>query len=221
MNKKILLFLIGILLLVNLSACGTKSNAASVASTETANSTATLTQQLLYGTIGLEDSDYAVDVEQAATLLPLWKAYNVLRTDSTVATEELQGLLNQIKSTMTAEQMAYIEENNFDATSISDLAASLGLEMVAQASGERSSEDGFQANAGGPGGGPGGNMPSGGGAMMGGMGMAGGEQMDTSSMSEEQLAQLQAQREAAGGGMANNSAFIEMVITLLKQKIAS
>ena len=221
MNKKFILFLISMLLVMSLNACNANSNTAAVAGTETAASTASLTQQLLYGTIGLEGSDYAVDAEQAETLLPLWKAYNALRTDSTVAAEELQGLLNQIKRSMTDEQMAYIEENSFDATSISDLVASLDLNMVGQTTQGRSSEDGFQSSNGAPGG-PGGNMPSGGAPMGGGMGMTtGGEQMDTSSMSKEQLAQLQAQREAAGGGMGNNTMYIEVLIELLNQKIAS
>jgi hypothetical protein len=55
--------------------------------------------------IRLEDTPLAVTADQAKTLLPLWEMLQSLSSSSTAATEEIDAVVNQIKSTMTSEQM--------------------------------------------------------------------------------------------------------------------
>ncbi len=103
--KKIIIALTIFAILSVLVACshtststGTTSNSASL-STEA---------QLLVGTFKLEDSELAVTSEQAKQLLPLWQTLQALSTSNTAATEEINAVVDQIKGSMTAQQMAKI-----------------------------------------------------------------------------------------------------------------
>ena len=69
-----------------------------------------ISSQLGFGTLLLEDSEYAVDSSQAAELLPLWKAARSLSESETVAEAELQAVFNQIQDTMTSEQISTIAD---------------------------------------------------------------------------------------------------------------
>jgi len=60
--------------------------------------------QLVLGTLQLEETDYAVTPEQAASLLPLWQAMQ----GGVTAQAEVNALLKQIEGTMTQEQLAAI-----------------------------------------------------------------------------------------------------------------
>jgi hypothetical protein len=61
--------------------------------------------ELLVGTFKLEDTDLAVTADQAKQLLPLWQTLQGLSTSNTAATEEVNAVVDQIKSTMTSKQM--------------------------------------------------------------------------------------------------------------------
>ena len=65
--------------------------------------------RLLLGTFSLEDGDQAVSAEQAAQLLPLWKAMKSLSSSDTTSQDEINALIKQIEESMTEEQMTAID----------------------------------------------------------------------------------------------------------------
>jgi hypothetical protein len=85
--------------------------------------------QLALGTFRLEATDYPVGAEQAAALLPLWKAARSLSQSETVATEELQAVIDQIGDTMTAEQLAALASMSTDSADMNVLAEQYGFEF--------------------------------------------------------------------------------------------
>lgn len=70
----------------------------------------TIKNQLLLGTIRLEDTDMAIDAAQSAQLVPLWTAMESLTTSGTAADEEITALQNQIMGVMTDAQVQNIAE---------------------------------------------------------------------------------------------------------------
>ena len=103
-------------LAILLTACGSK-NIAGAASTDPAVTTnqngefkLPLQTQLIIGTFALEKSDYVVTKEQAQELLPLWKVLKNLLTSDSASSVEIDALVNQIQETMTADQLAYIND---------------------------------------------------------------------------------------------------------------
>jgi len=112
MNKVIFIFT-ALTLLLALVACGGTSSSGSTTSDSTGdtgsaadNSTALSEEmELLIGTFKLEDTDLAVNSEQAAQLLPLWQVLQSLETSDTAASEEIAAVVNQIEATMTSQQM--------------------------------------------------------------------------------------------------------------------
>jgi len=88
-----------------------------------------LAMQLALGTFRLEDTDYPVDAEQAAALLPLWKAARSLSQSETAATEELQAVIDQIEDTMTAEQLAALADTSLGFEDMGAIAEEFGLEF--------------------------------------------------------------------------------------------
>lgn len=176
--------------------------------------------QLALGTFKLEESDYAIDAEQANRLLPLWKAARSLSESETVATEELQAIVKQIQDTMTPEQLDLIQNMDLTAENMGAISEELGLEIFGggrfgdispemQATMEAARASG-QFPEGGFGGGPGG-FPGGG---PGGGGFGG----DTS-LSPEQRATAIAER---GGiqraGLGVPAPLMEAIIQLLEAK---
>jgi hypothetical protein len=214
--KRNIFIMIGFVLVLLLSACGTAPAADS--STENGSTSEEITTaergeadenalaestELIMGTILLQNSEQAVNAAQAGTLLTLWKAYRSLVNSETSAEEEVSALLEQIKGEMTPGQLAAIEALGLTNGSIQDKMQELGVEMgkgmgfdfdpdmsqeEMQATREAMRESGQ---------GPGGDLPPGtgpGGNRPGGEGIPLGEDMDP-----EQLATLQAQRGAMGG----------------------
>jgi hypothetical protein len=151
--------------------------------------------KLLLGTFSLEGSDQAVSAEQAAQLLPLWKAMKSLSSSDTTSQDEINALINQIEESMTEEQMTAIDAMNLDNQSMMDIMQDLGISMgpsnlngtpasaeqeaTRQAFRESGGVGGFVPGDGpgggggggfNPGGGPGGGeMPAGGGGFPGGV----------------------------------------------------
>ena len=64
--------------------------------------------QLVVGTFQLEDTDRRSTAEQAAKLLPLWKAYRGMSGGTSSSPVEMQALLKQIRGEMTGEQLEAI-----------------------------------------------------------------------------------------------------------------
>lgn len=184
-----------------------------------------ISAQLGFGTLMLEDSEYAVDPAQAVQLLPLWKAARSLNESETVAEAELQAVFNQIQDTMTAEQISAITNMQLAGGEMAQLMEDLGLsfglgragfenltpEQQATAQAARESGEGF------PGGGfPGGEFPGGGnpgGQRQGGQGFGGGN------LTPEQQATAEARRAERGGiGARFALVFVDPLIELLEER---
>lgn len=143
-----------------------------------------LAMQLALGTFKLDETENPIDAEQAATLLPLWKAARSLSQSETVATEELQAVINQVEEAMTSDQLRAILAMNLTFEDMGAIAEELGLEfgpgrfndlspeMQATMQAARESGQlppgGFGPGGDFPGGGPGGGLGAGGGGGPGG-----------------------------------------------------
>ena len=170
--------------------------------------------QLVMGTFMLEDTELTVDSDQAAQLLPLWKAARSLGSSDTAAAEEVGAVYNQIQETMTPEQIAAIAAMQIGREDMFGVVQKLGLsfgggggdftpEMQATAQAARASGQGFPGGFGG--------RPGGGGGPGGGAGGAG--------LSPEGQATAIAERGGTrGAGSGVNPAYLEAVILLLEGK---
>ena len=170
--------------------------------------------QLVMGTFMLEDTELTVDSDQAAQLLPLWKAARSLGSSDTAAAEEVGAVYNQIQETMTPEQIAAIAAMQIGREDMFEVVQELGLsfgggggdftpEMQATAQAARASGQGFPGGFGG--------RPGGGGGPGGGAGGAG--------LSPEGRETAIAERGGTrGAGPGVNPAYLEAVILLLEGK---
>jgi hypothetical protein len=161
--KNLFLFVIIVTLSVVMAACSGSSSQAS--STTGTNGTAgaqgksslSKVNMLLVGTLKLEGTDQAVPADEAANLLPLWQAYRSLSNSQTTAEAEVDALLNQIESTMSADQVKVIEALNLTNTDMMSLMQSMGGGMGPQSTPNPQDTPGFNV----PSGGFTSNLPSG------------------------------------------------------------
>jgi hypothetical protein len=180
-----------------------------------------LSARLGFGTLMLEDTEYAVSPSQAAELLPLWKAAGSLSQSETTAEAEIEAVFNQIQETMTAEQMAAISEMQMNGEEMAQLMEDLGLsfggggfgnldpELQATAQAARESGEGF----------PGGGFPGGGVPMGPGPGGPGGGEAIGGNLTPEQQATLEARREERGAaGSRFGLIFVDPLIELLEER---
>jgi len=174
MNKVIFIFT-ALTLLLALVACGGTSSSGSTTSDSTGdtgsaadNSTALSEEmELLIGTFKLEDTDLAVNSEQAAQLLPLWQVLQSLETSDTAASEEIAAVVNQIEATMTSQQMDAITAMKLTQQDVMSVMseARVSANDSSASSSTGSSQSGFPAGgfdagaAGGPPDGGGGGSP--------------------------------------------------------------
>jgi hypothetical protein len=174
MKRKILLagFLI---LVVLLSSCGSKTT--TTTSDTIIETTMSPETELVLGTLKLEGTDQAVNSEQAAKLLLLWKMYKSLSTGDTTAQEEVDAVLKQIYAAMTEDQLSAIDAMHLKPEDMVTIMQDLGLAMVPvgnkagatpdisqmQADFQDSGDPSAGFTGGGPGGGGSGGRPSGGG----------------------------------------------------------
>ena len=86
-----------------------------------------VTQQLALGSLLLEETDLAVNPEQALDLVPYWKLYKSLLENDTTAPEELDALVNEIQEIMTADQVNYIAGLQLTQEDMTTLAEELGI----------------------------------------------------------------------------------------------
>lgn len=128
-NRSVIIVLLMISLLV--SACGGNAAKSSTetAATENANGSLNQATELALGILKLEDSEQAVTVEQAEELLTLWQAYQALGNSETTAAVELESLVTQIQSSLTAEQADAIDRMDLTSESIIEVIQGLGMEF--------------------------------------------------------------------------------------------
>jgi hypothetical protein len=199
----------------NLVDTATSAEADGIAAVPQAMQDATEVTQLLFWTLVLEGTDLAVTPEQATELLPLWKLYRSLLESDIAATAEIEAVAKQLRQTMTAEQLAAMEDQEFDREQMSMIMEDLGVEMTRSAGVEGEAftppdgmvpPDGFGP---GQGGGPGG------GGLGGGNGPGGGTGIDP-----EMMATRQAAMEEGGGFQRGfNLPLVEALIALLEGRI--
>lgn len=189
-----------------------------------------ISSQLGFGTLMLEGSEYAVNPEQAAELLPLWKAARSLSESETVAQAELEAVFSQIEETMTSEQIIFITDQRLTGEEMAQVMEDLGLEFgfggggfgnltpeqQATAQAARESGEGF------PGGGFFGGNPGGGPGPGGELGPGGGQGFGPGDISPEMQATLEARRPERGGGFGAGFSliFVDPLIELLEERAA-
>jgi len=130
--------------------------------------------QLMAGTFKLEGTDLAVSSTQAKQLLPLWQTLKELSSSNTSADAEINGLVDQIKSSMTSQQMAKITAMKLTQQDVLSLMSQAGVSpngagatttpMALNGFSGGNNSQGGGGGAGGPpaGGPPGGGVPGGG-----------------------------------------------------------
>lgn len=171
--------------------------------------------QLILGTFLLEETDLAVDSEQASDLLPLWKAVRSLGESDTAAAEENEALIDQIQETMIPEQLEAITTMEISREDMTALMEELG---VTPGFGEGAGDGGdFQPGEGFAGRLPEGGLPEGGFTGRG-QGPGGG---GFGEIGPEQMATIEAMREERGGraGMFGAQFLIDPLIELLESKV--
>jgi hypothetical protein len=168
-----------------------------------------LQMQLSVGTFVLEDTELAVTTEQAAELLPLWKAVRSLTESDTTARVEIDAVILQIEEAMTNEQLALIAETELSMEEMSALMEKYGVVPQGVQTGSMPGAPGSM-----PGGGPGMGM---------GMGMGpGGGGMLSGDISPEMQATMDARQAEMGEsfGVRMGSLWIEPLIELLAERAA-
>ncbi len=85
--------------------------------------------QLALGTLQVEGTGRAVTTEQAAQLLPLWQALRGVLSSQNPAQAEIDVLLKQIESGMTADQMAAIRAMQLTQSSLVEWAQSNAVSL--------------------------------------------------------------------------------------------
>ncbi len=231
MQKRTFSSLLTSLLLV-FALAGCKSMAGSTSQPAAAQSTA-VQNKLAAGTLLLEGTSQAVTAEQAAELLPLWKAVKSLSTSTTTSAVEMQALYNQITETMTADQVQAIKNMSITHADETDLMSKYSAQQMqrpssanstSSSSGTRSgssaSRSSSSAQPGGPGGDVGGGMPPDGGGMVAGVDV-GGAQMGavTSGTTATQTAKTSTKTVKASTQANSNLMFVDSLITLLQQRV--
>jgi len=88
--------------------------------------------QLLVGTLLLEETPRAVTVEQAQELLPLWQMFRALQQGGTASQVEIEAVLDQIQAAMTPEQLAAIKEMRLTQDEVRAMSQELGLSAGGQ-----------------------------------------------------------------------------------------
>ena len=175
--------------------------------------------KLALGTLKLEGTKQAIDPKMAASLIPLWQLLYQLKSSTSSAPQEVTAVVDQIKATMTSDQVSTI--NNMTLTQADIFTAfqqanesngTTGTGTSGSTGGNRGGGGGFP---GGPGGGgpPGGGIPGGGGFPGGG---AGGGPSTSSTQTPAQVVQAAQARQNA-----ISSLLINQVIKLLQSKLSS
>ena len=100
---------------VSTAACGVSSSGSLDSSAQA--------RQLALGTLRLEGTPQAVDSQTAAQLLPLWRLMDELSTSSATAPQEVSAVVDQIRATMTTEQLGAIDDMTLSTGDLAEPAA--------------------------------------------------------------------------------------------------
>jgi hypothetical protein len=208
--KKWMAVSIVIILVVVLGACG---SAQMVDATAAASTSISMEEQLLVGTIKLESTSLAVTSPQADELLPLWETLQSLASSGTAATQEVDAVVSQIESTMSAEQISSITAMKLSQQDLLAATADAGATTTTSNSANTSSTNAAQpqggagvTGAGAPPADMGGGMPASGAVSSTGQGQAGTSQTVSS--------------QTAGSTNQVSPALLNALVELLKKKIA-
>ncbi len=165
--------------------------------------------QLAVGTFKLEGTPQAVNATEAAQLIPLWQLYGQLETSSSSAPQEVTAAFDQIKSTMTADQINAINAMNLTNQDAFTFMQQQGI-VQAGGFGFNGTPQANRTPRAGGGGFPGGNFRGPGGG-----GPAGGQNLNPS-----EIATAQARR-AQGGGARSRipQALLDALIKMLQSKV--
>jgi hypothetical protein len=191
------------------------SNADNPAGGDDRQFTMPLSMQLAVGTLKLEGTEAAVTPEQAAELLPLWKAARSLSSADNVTTQEREAVFNQIQKAMTDEQMQAIQALDVSGQNMGEVMQELGIALPAGGPDNRNDEgqsalrSALEGGQGPGGGGP----PAGGGPPPGG----GGEGMPPDGGPDGSAGNNNQAGGRAPGGF--DTAFYQAVINLLEEKV--
>jgi len=139
-NMKSTKVMIGMLLLLTLAwLAGCSGTGASTAEPQSATSGSALDtsyegalpvmNQLALGTLQVEGTDSAISAEQAAKLLPLWQALRGVLSSRNPAQAEIDVVLKQIESGMTADQIAAIRDMRLTQSALVEWAQSNGVSL--------------------------------------------------------------------------------------------
>jgi hypothetical protein len=205
--KKWMFIPIIISLVAALAACGSAQSATSAKSTAT-----TLTQegQLLVGTFKLENTSLAITSAQASSLLPLWETLQSLASSNTAASQEVDAVVSQIQSSMTAQQVSSITAMKLTRQDLAATAIDTGTAATTAGSAGTVKTSAAQLPAGAA---AGGNPPSDAGG-----GMPGAT--DVQSASQAQTGTTQAVSTPSTGTTEQvSAAMIKALVALLQKKI--
>jgi phage FluMu protein gp41 len=121
-------------------------------------------QRLVLGTLRLEGTDQAVDAQQAAELVVLWRAYRALSASDNAAAAELEAVIGQIEAGMTPAQLSAIAAMQLTQADLAAYVQDNGLQGAGRSASTQAAASGQTATAGGAatGGGQGGMMAGGG-----------------------------------------------------------
>jgi hypothetical protein len=217
------LIIASILMLCLTAACsGLTANASAnttsstVLSQITDSSRMTVKDKLGIGILSLDGTSLAVTSDQAVVLLPLWQAVKSLGADKNAASVEIAALYTQIQDTLTADQVARIEQFTWSQTELVSLVEQY-QSQTSQATTTAKSTTSTSTSSQGQnmGGGPGGDMlPPDGGIMMGaGSGLTAGQNTTTTTQQSLILSQTSSQ-----SSVELNVLFANAVINLLQQQ---
>jgi hypothetical protein len=204
--KKWMLVPIMVSLVLALSACGGTQATSAVA---TASNALSPEGQLLVGTFKLENTSLAITSGQAGTLLPLWETLQSLASSNTAASQEVDAVVSQIESSMSAEQVYRIRAMKLTQQDLAAAAIDTGTASTSSSSASTVKTSAAQLQAGAP---AGGNPPSNGGGMPG--------ATDVQSASQSQAGTSQAvSTPSTGTADQVSAAMIKALVALLQKKI--
>ena len=201
-----------IILTFALSACSSIPAAVSSILPQTQAAAAaqqSITNKLAVGTLEMEGTSQAVTAAQAATLLPLWKAVNVMGYDKTASSAEVAALYEQIQGTLTASQLAAIKQMTLSQAELTALTQKYGSTSSSQAaaSSKTASSSSSQAQAGAA------------------QDMSGGAVGDITSVgyttpntTSQSAASVKTAKTSTGSSADINPTFASAIVTLLKQR---
>ena len=85
--------------------------------------------QLALGIMKLDETEYPVEGEEAAELLPLWKAIRSLNESETAAEEEIDAVFNQIMDTLSNNQIRAIAQMRLTYREMRTIAEEKGINI--------------------------------------------------------------------------------------------